>query len=75
VVPEDVSAMTGHASGQVTINAAEGNSVDREQMREDMNESYRTVIGHFRHEIGHYYWDPLVFDDEQVLADFSRAFW
>ena len=74
VVPEDVSAMTGHASGQVTINAAEGNSVDREQMREDMNESYRTVIGHFRHEIGHYYWDPLVFDDEQVLADFRELF-
>lgn len=73
-VPEDVSAMTGHAAGQVTINASEGNTVDREQMREDMNESYRTVIGHFRHEVGHYYWDQLILEDEQALADFRALF-
>lgn len=74
VVPEDANAMTGHAAGQVTINAAEANAADREQMREDMNESYRTVIGHFRHEIGHYYWDQLVFTDKQILADFRALF-
>ncbi|RNF51396.1 hypothetical protein EBI00_05705 [Marinomonas hwangdonensis] len=74
VVPEDVSAMTGHASGQVTINAAEGNSADREQMREDMNESYRTVIGHFRHEIGHYYWEVIVAEDEQLLEECRAIF-
>jgi hypothetical protein len=25
-----------------------------------MHEPYRTLLGHFRHEIGHYYWDRLV---------------
>ncbi|MBD5769538.1 zinc-binding metallopeptidase family protein [Marinomonas colpomeniae] len=74
VVPEDANAMTGHALGQVTINASEANDADREQMREDMNESYRTVIGHFRHEIGHYYWDQLIAKDDQTLADCRALF-
>lgn len=68
IVPDNAQSSTGHALGQVTINATEANSADREQMREDMNESYRTVIGHFRHEVGHYYWDQLVATDENTLA-------
>ncbi|SFI15344.1 zinc-binding metallopeptidase family protein [Modicisalibacter xianhensis] len=51
---------TGHAEGHITINVKEADDVERERLRIDMNESHRTLIGHFRHEIGHYYWDVLV---------------
>ena len=40
----------------------------REKIRENMNESYRTVLGHFRHEVGHYYWDRLVARSELLTA-------
>lgn len=73
-VPEEASTLTGHADGQVTINAAEADAVEREQMREDMNESYRTLIGHFRHEVGHYYWDVLIGADETKIAGFRALF-
>lgn len=56
----DEPVMTGHASGVITIDLAEADPVAREQMRTDMTERYRTVLGHFRHEIGHYYWNDLV---------------
>ncbi len=29
-------------------------------MRVQMHEPYRTLLGHFRHEVGHYYWDRLI---------------
>ncbi|MAF15075.1 MAG: hypothetical protein CMG93_03745 [Marinomonas sp.] len=74
VIPDGAQTSTGHAQGQVTINAVEADSVDREQMRKDMNESYRTVIGHFRHEIGHYYWDQLIADQPTYLASFRALF-
>ncbi|MBZ9556616.1 MULTISPECIES: putative zinc-binding metallopeptidase [unclassified Modicisalibacter] len=51
---------TGHAEGHITINVKEADDVERERLRVDMHESHRTLIGHFRHEIGHYYWDLLV---------------
>jgi hypothetical protein len=51
---------TGHASGVITINAAEADEVFREQMRQTMNEPYRTLLGHFRHESGHYYFARIV---------------
>ncbi|GAB2790604.1 putative zinc-binding metallopeptidase [Halomonas shantousis] len=51
---------TGHAEGLITINVKEADDVERERLRVDMNESHRTLIGHFRHEIGHYYWELLV---------------
>lgn len=51
---------TGHANGVITINIAEADPVERERMRSQMAEPYRTVLGHFRHESGHYYWDLLV---------------
>lgn len=53
----------GHSQGVITINAAEADDVFREQMRQLMNEPYRTLLGHFRHEAGHYYFD-LIVDDE-----------
>ena len=51
---------TGHANGRITINVREADDVEREKLRVDMGEAHRTLIGHFRHEIGHYYWDMLV---------------
>ena len=44
----------------ITINIAEADDPVREKMRREMGEAYRTLLGHFRHEIGHYYWDRLV---------------
>jgi hypothetical protein len=52
--------LTGHDNGLVTLNVAEADDAAREKMRLAMKEPYRTLLGHFRHEIGHYYWDRLV---------------
>jgi hypothetical protein len=53
---------TGHNDGLITINVAEADDPFREKMRARLGEAYRTVLGHFRHEIGHYYWDRLIKD-------------
>jgi len=58
--PVDDAVMTGHDQGIITINLMEAAPELREQMREAMDEPYRTVLGHFRHESGHYYWRRLV---------------
>jgi hypothetical protein len=52
--------MTGHANGLITINLAEADDPERERQRKEMGEPYRTLLGHFRHEIAHFYWDRLV---------------
>ncbi|MFN0016794.1 MAG: putative zinc-binding metallopeptidase [Pirellulaceae bacterium] len=52
--------LTGHADGVITINIAEANDAEREKRRLALHEPYRTLLGHFRHEIGHYYWDRLI---------------
>ena len=52
--------MTGHENGLITIALAEADDAYREQNRVAMHEPYRTLLGHFRHEIGHYFWDRLV---------------
>jgi hypothetical protein len=54
--------LTGHAGGVVTIALTEADDAVRERMRSAMGEAYRTLLGHFRHEVGHYYWDLLVRD-------------
>ncbi len=54
--------LTGHANGLITLNVEEANDSKREKIRHEMREPYRTLLGHFRHEIGHYYWDRLVAD-------------
>jgi hypothetical protein len=51
---------TGHKDGVITINAAEADPEFRVSVRESMNERYRTILGHYRHEIGHYFFDKLV---------------
>ncbi len=64
---------TGHDNGLITINLDEADPSRREQMRQIMGERYRTLLGHFRHEIGHYYWDKLV-DQTHWLPKFRMLF-
>ena len=52
--------LTGHQNGLITLNLLEADDAAREAIRAAMREPYRTLLGHFRHEIGHYYWDRLV---------------
>ncbi len=54
--------LTGHDEGLITLAVAEADDTERERRRTMMHEPYRTLLGHFRHEIGHYYWDRLVRD-------------
>lgn len=65
--------LTGHDDGVITIALIEADDAKREQMRTDMQEAYRTLLGHFRHEVGHYYWDLLVRDGD-ALESFRAAF-
>ena len=51
---------TGHANGLITLDIREADDAHREQVRVQMHEPYRTLLGHFRHEVGHYYWDRLI---------------
>ncbi len=64
----DEPVMTGHADGLVTINISEANSAERERRRLELGEPYRTLLGHLRHEVGHYYWDMLVRDGGRLEA-------
>ena len=52
--------MTGHDTGLITLNVDEADDAKREAVRKALREPYRTLLGHFRHEVGHYYWDRLV---------------
>lgn len=70
---ESSQTMTGHAQGLITINIAEADDAWRERMRQDMAEPYRTILGHFRHESGHYYWHRLACRKEW-LAEFRQTF-
>ena len=65
--------ITGYHSGVITLNIAEADDLLRERTRSQMGEPYRTLLGHFRHEIGHYYWDRL-FDAEDRRASFRMLF-
>ncbi|SEO51536.1 hypothetical protein SAMN05428959_10954 [Duganella sp. CF517] len=63
---EDERVMTGHDNGLITLNIAEADPAQRERTREQMHEHYRTLLGHFRHESGHYYFDRLIADSEWI---------
>ena len=71
--PSTPPVMTGHANGVITINLAEADDAERERRRRQMREPYRTLLGHFRHEIAHYYWDRLVAASAQ-LDEFRLIF-
>jgi hypothetical protein len=65
---------TGHDNGVITLDLAEGDDVHREQLRIAMDEPYRTLLGHFRHEIGHYYYYRLVDPSADYKSRFRELF-
>jgi hypothetical protein len=65
-VPGQSLVRTGHDNGLITLNIAEADDVDRERRRVTLHEPYRTLVGHFRHEIGHYYWLRLIANTERL---------
>jgi hypothetical protein len=58
--------LTGHAAGVITINVAEADDAERERRRSTLGEPYRTLLGHMRHESGHYYWDRLIASSPEI---------
>ncbi|WP_020472208.1 zinc-binding metallopeptidase family protein [Zavarzinella formosa] len=66
--PDAEPVLTGHDNGKIVINIAEADDSEREKRRHAMHEPYRTLLGHFRHEIGHYYWDQLIKDSPRLEA-------
>jgi hypothetical protein len=66
-------ALTGHLDGVITIAVGEADSVERERQRKAMAETYRSLLGHLRHESGHYYW-MLLIDDTYNIDRFRRLF-
>jgi len=59
------AVFTGHNCGHITINLAEANDVARSHTKLAMGEQYRTLLGHFRHELGHYYFDKLILNSPE----------
>jgi hypothetical protein len=71
---EQEKVFTGHDNGAITLDLAEGDDVHREQLRIAMAEPYRTLLGHFRHEIGHYYFYRLVGPSSDYTQRFTGLF-
>ena len=67
-LPSGPRVLTGHDNGVITIALAEADDAERESRRTQMQEPYRTLLGHFRHEVGHYFWDVLIRDGGQLDA-------
>ncbi|MGN6648066.1 MAG: zinc-binding metallopeptidase family protein [Cytophaga sp.] len=70
--PEE-KIMTGHDNGVITLNINEADDAERARHKLDLGERYRTLLGHFRHEIGHYYWDALIRNTD-LLSSFRSIF-
>ncbi len=65
--------VTGHDSGVITLDLAEGDDQHRESVRQSLGEPYRTLLGHLRHEIGHWYFETLI-EGTARLAEFRSLF-
>jgi hypothetical protein len=65
--------MTGHCAGVITLNVAEADDEERVRRRLALHEPYRTLLGHLRHESGHYYWDRLIRDGGRI-GEFREVF-
>ncbi len=65
--------LTGHLGGVITINLAEADDAERERRRLQLHEPYRTLLGHVRHEVGHYYWERLI-AGTRLLGPFRNLF-
>lgn len=66
--------LTGHANGLITLNVSEADVIYRETTRIKMGENYRTLLGHFRHESGHYYFDLIADQYPEILEEFRGIF-
>jgi len=66
--------LTGHDGGVITLNLIEADDVARERIRREMGEPYRTLLGHFRHEVGHHFWARLIEKDSDELRAFRAVF-
>jgi len=64
---------TGYEDGLVTLALSEADDVTRAAVREDLGEPYRTLLGHFRHESGHFYWHRLI-DQTEFQLPFRDLF-
>jgi hypothetical protein len=64
--------VTGHDRGVVTVDVTETDDARRERLRVELSEPYRTMLGHLRHEVGHYYWSRLV--SQQTVGAFRALF-
>jgi hypothetical protein len=79
-LPGQLPILTGHENGLITINIAEADEDERERRRVSLHEPYRTLLGHLRHEIGHYYWARLIAHSpwldrwRSLFGDESRAY-
>jgi hypothetical protein len=71
--PDAPRVLTGHGNGVITVNVAEADDAERERRRQGLGEPYRTLLGHMRHESGHYYWDRLLKDAPEI-AEFRQLF-
>ncbi|HEY1172191.1 MAG TPA: putative zinc-binding metallopeptidase [Verrucomicrobiae bacterium] len=71
--PNEPLVLTGHNGGLITLNISEADEDKREQRRIRLREPYRTLIGHFRHELGHHYWDRLI-GNTSYLPMFRKLF-
>ena len=65
--------ITGHENGVITLNIEEADEAARVRHKQDLGERYRTLLGHFRHEIGHYYWEVLIKDSDE-MEKFRQVF-
>lgn len=75
--PIDTAAprvLTGHENGTITINIAEADDAERARIRAQMQEPFRTLAGHFRHEVAHHYWDGLTAEDPARLEALRAVF-
>lgn len=71
--PGEPAVMTGHHNGVITLNVAEADDDERARRRIALGEPYRTLVGHLRHESGHFYWDQLIRDGGR-LESFRQVF-
>ena len=76
-INEDIApapVVTGHQNGIITLALREADDAAREYRRTTLNEPYRTLLGHFRHEIGHHFWDILIGNQPAALDRFRSLF-
>lgn len=66
--------LTGHENSVITLNIAEADGAERARLRAELNEPYRTLTGHMRHEVAHHYWDVLVAPTPDRLARIRASF-